>query len=69
MAKKKIVDEIKDVVKKRKKKRVEDIDVVSEAVQHTVDNRIRFEDALCEVNKRIDRIVAAHESCKSLKGL
>ena len=66
---KKIVDEIKEVVKKRKKKRVEDIDVASEAVQHTVDNRIRFEDALSEVNKRIDRIVDAIDNAKRVKGL
>ena len=66
---KKIVDEIKDVVKKRKKKRVEDIDVVSEAVQHTVDNRIRFKEAIADVNKRIDRIVNAIDNAKRVKGL
>jgi predicted thioredoxin/glutaredoxin len=69
MAKKKVVEEIKEVIKGRKKKRVEDIDVVSEAVQHTVDNRIRFEEALAAVNKRIDKIVDAIDNAKRVKGL
>ena len=33
------------------------------------DSELRTVRRLCEINERIDRIVSAHESCKSLRGL
>ena len=79
---KKIVDEIKDVLKGRKKKKDEypysaSEKVVEKAVEEGVLVKRKDTDTMITqlmsrvvfLEHRIDRIITAHESCKTLKGL
>ena len=63
----------KKTVKKKKEKTVDEIldDVVDETLNEMdFDNLIsRFFEGDEKINQRINRIVDAHEKCKSLKGL
>ena len=71
---KKIVEEIKNVVKSRKKKKSKIAKLADEEAKYVCEaynqvNQVDFVATIAQTNKRIDRIVAAIHNSKSVKGL
>ena len=70
---KKIVDEIKGVLKSRKKEKECEMEskVYDYSETYGAIDMVKqgaYEE-IAKLNERIDRIILAHESCKTLKGL
>jgi len=65
--KKEVVEQAKKVLAKKKaKKEVCNSETEVARLENLIEHLLQI---VCDINKRIDNIITAHDKCKSLKGL